>query len=249
MSRATVALQMYTLRDEARADFIGTLRQVAGIGYPAVQLAGYGDLPAATLRAALDDLGLRVAGAHISLERLESALEEEVAYNAALGNRDLIVPILPPARRQDEAAWHQAAAALDALGRRCQALGARLGYHNHAFEFEPVGTTTGMEILLNESDPAAVTWEPDVYWIAFGKQDPAAWLRRYAGRLPLIHLKDMTGGPTPTFAEVGEGILDFQPIFAATTDAEWYVVEQDRCARPPIESAAISRRHLRAWGW
>jgi sugar phosphate isomerase/epimerase len=244
-----VALQMYTVRDEARADFLGTLRQVAGIGYPAVQLAGYGDLPAATLRAALDDLGLRVAGAHISLERLEGALEEEVAYNATLGNRDLIVPVLPAGRRQDEAAWHRFAADLDALGRRCQALGARLGYHNHAFEFEPVGATTGMQILLSETDPAVVTWEPDVYWIAFGKQDPAAWVRRHAARTPLLHLKDMTGGPNPTFAEVGEGILDFKAILAAKPDAEWYVVEQDRCARPPLESAAISRRHLRDWGW
>jgi hypothetical protein len=59
----------------------------------------------------------------------------------------------------------------------------------------------------------------------------------------------MTAGDTPTYAEIGEGILDFGPMFAATTDAEWYIVEQDTCARPALESAAISRRHLKEWGW
>ena len=105
-----------------------------------------------------------------------------------------------------------------------------------------------MEILLDESDPATVGWEPDVYWIAFAKEDPAAWVRRYADRCRLVHIKDMTAGDQPTFAEVGEGVLDFEPIFAAAPDAAWNVVEQDACARPPFESIAISLRHLREWG-
>ncbi len=248
MARPGIALQMYTVRAEAQADFAGTLRQVAAIGYPAVQLAGYGDRQAADLRQLLDDLGLTVAGAHIALERLETALDDEIDYNAQLGNRDLICPILRAERRGDEAAVRAVVGTLNAIGARCRERGARFSYHNHAFEFERVGDRTLMEILLDETDPAAVYWEPDVYWIAHAGQDPAAWLRRYAGRCPLVHLKDMTAGQPPTFAEVGEGILDFQPIFAATADAEWYVVEQDTCARPPLESIAISLRHLRAWG-
>lgn len=248
MARPGIALQLYTVRAEAQADFAGTLGRVAEIGYPAVQLAGYGGLPADALKRLLDELNLGVAGAHIGWERLEGALEEEVEYNAQLGNHDLICPILPPARRADESAVRAAAAALNAIGERCRRLGARLSYHNHAFEFERFGDRTGMEILLDETDPALLLWEPDVYWIAYAGEEPAAWLHRYAGRCPLVHLKDMTAGEQPTFAEVGEGIIDFQPIFAATAGAEWYVVEQDTCARPALESAALSLRHLRDWG-
>jgi sugar phosphate isomerase/epimerase len=247
MARPGIALQLYTVREEARTDFVGTLRRVAAIGYAGVELAGTGGLAAGALRRVLADLGLAVAGAHVSLDRLEGALEAELEYHAALGNATLVCPALPPARRHADG-YRQAAASLAAIGRRCRERGLRFAYHNHAFEFERAGERTALEILLEESDPAAVEWEPDVYWIAAAGEEPAAWLRRYAGRCRLIHLKDMTAGSPPTYAEVGEGILDFAPIFAATADADWYIVEQDACVRPPLESAALSLRHLRAWG-
>ena len=246
--RPGIALQMYTVRESANVDFIGTLRKVRKIGYPAVELAGYGNLSASSLHLLLDHLGLRPIGAHVSLARLEGTLEEEVAFNLAVGNRDLVCPSLPVERRQDHAAYLKMAATLNAIGRRCRELGARLSYHNHGFEFDQQGERTGMEILLDETDPDVVGWEPDVYWIAWAKEDPADWIRRYAGRCHLVHLKDMTPGPEPTFAEVGAGTLDFAPIFAVATAAEWFVVEQDRCARPPLESAALSFRNLQGWG-
>lgn len=249
MSQPRVALQLYTLRDEAKTDYVGTMRRVAEIGYGAVELAGYGGLSAPELKRVLDDLGLVVAGAHIGFNRLVEALDDEIAFNQRLGNKYLVCPSLAPDQRADADGFRRSAAALATIGQRCQAEGVRLVYHNHAFEFERFGDRTGLEILLDESDPAAVAWEPDVYWIAYAQQEPAHWLRRYAGRCPLVHLKDMTVGAEPTFAEVGEGRLDFKPIFAATQDAEWYIVEQDRCARPALESIAISLRHLREWGW
>lgn len=248
MARPGIALQMYTVRDDARADFIGTLRKVAAIGYPAIQLAGYGNLSSGALKEVLDDLGLKVAGSHVGLDALEGSLDAEIDFNTALGNHDLICPMAPRELWNEAAGFRELARRLNAIGRRCKERGARLSYHNHAFEFRRFGDTTGMEILLAETEPDLVYWEPDVYWIAFAKEDPVRWIRRYPGRCPLIHLKDMTAGAEPTFAEVGEGILDFQPIFAATSDAEWYVVEQDTCARPPLDSAAISLSHLKEWG-
>jgi sugar phosphate isomerase/epimerase len=247
MAGPGIALQMYTVRDAARADFRGTLEKVAEIGYPAVQLAGTGGMAAADLADLLARLGLRVAGSHVALEALEARLGAEIADLQTLGSSDLVVPVAPSSYRS-AAGYRALAAKLNDLGRQCQRLGARLSYHNHAFEFERFEGVTGMEILLSETDPALVFWEPDVYWIAYAREDPAAWIRRYAARCPLVHLKDMTAGPTPTFAEVGEGVLDFAAIFAAATSAEWYIVEQDTCARPPFESIAISLRHLRAWG-
>lgn len=248
MAIPDLALQMYTVREQAREDFAGTLRKVARIGYPAVQLSGYGGLSSSALKSLLDGFGLRVAGSHVDLGVLESSLESEVDFNLALGNRDLICPAAPRELRSDADGFHALARKLSQVGRRCQDLGVRFSYHNHAFEFERFGSTTGMDILLGETEPSLVRWEPDVYWVAFAKEDPSSWIQRHSGRCPIIHLKDMTAGPAPTFAEVGEGILDFGPIFAATAEAEWYVVEQDTCARPPLESAALSLKHLREWG-
>lgn len=252
MPQPRIGLQMYTVREAAQHDFTGTVRQVAKIGYPAIQFAGYGNLSASEMKALLDELGLTVAGSHVGYDDLNANFSRELEYNLAVGNRDLIVPAMPSELRNQsgEAGYQQMAAWLNDVGARCQDNGARLSYHNHNFEFEPRGDRTGMEILLDETDPNLVMWEPDVYWIAYANQDPATWIRRYAGRLPYIHLKDLAPDANRSFAEVGEGTLDFAPIFAASEaqGAEWYVVEQDRCARPPLESIALSLDHLKKWG-
>jgi len=259
VSRPRIALQMYTLREEAKADFVGTLGRVARLGYQGVELAGYGGLEAPALRARLDELGLVAAASHVGLQRLESALDEELAYADAIGCRDLVCPSVPEGRRETVDDFRRLAALLDAVGQRCRAAGARLSYHNHAFEFvrlagdEPTaaGTTAfALDLLLGWTDPALVGWEPDVYWIAKAGEDPAAYLRAYAGRCPLVHLKDMAADAERSFAEVGAGTLDFGEICEAAElgGAEWFIVEQDRCAGPPLASVARSMESLRAWG-
>ncbi len=250
MPKVPVALQMYTLRELARTDFPGTLRAVAQIGYAGVELAGYGGLSGPQLRRLLDEVGLAVAGDHVSLDRLETALPEVIELERALGNRFVVVPSIPEARRRDAAGYLSVAESLNHIGSQLQGEGLQLCYHNHAFEFERFDGRTGLELLLESTDPALVKWEPDVYWIVRGGEDPAALIRRYRGRCPLIHLKDMTNDEARTFAEVGEGSIDFRPIFLAAEEGgvAWYIVEQDRCARPPLESVRLSFEHLRAWG-
>jgi sugar phosphate isomerase/epimerase len=92
--------------------------------------------------------------------------------------------------------------------------------------------------------------EIDTYWVQRGGADPAAYIRQYAGRCPLIHLKDMAADEKGSFAEVGEGTMDWPAIFTASEagGARWYIVEQDVCQRPPLDSVAISLRNLRTMG-
>jgi len=251
--RLPVALQLYTLRDQLRDDFRGVVRAVAEIGYDGVQFAGYGGLGAAEMRALLDETGLRAAGTHTGLDVLEGRLDEEIEYNLAIGNRWVLCPFVPEARLGNLAGWREVAASLNQIGERCVAQGLRFGYHNHAFEFPPIpdgGGKRGLDVLLGETDPRLVFWEPDVYWVTKGGDDPAALISAYAGRVPITHLKDMTGDERQTFAEVGEGTLDWPAILAAAEAAgsEWHCVEQDRCDRPPLESVRISLHHLRDWG-
>jgi sugar phosphate isomerase/epimerase len=250
ISKPVVALQMYTVRDEAQKDFVGTLKAVAAMGYPAVQFAGTFDLSAKELRRVLDDLGLKVAGAHVGFDALESQLEEQIAYFREVGTIDLVVPALPQARRADKNGYRQVAESMNAIGQRLKDVQMRLSYHNHAFEFERFDGAYALDLLLEWCPPDLLKWEPDVYWIKVGGEDSVSYIRKYSGRCPLIHLKDMSKDESRTFAEVGEGIIDWPPIFEASEKnrAEWYVVEQDRWARPSLEAAKLSLQHLKEWG-
>jgi sugar phosphate isomerase/epimerase len=264
MPHPGVALQMFSVRDESRADYVGTLRGVVAAGYTAVEAAfGYGGLSASELRRALDDLGVRVIASHVGVDRLLAHLDEEIDFNLAIGNRDLLLAELPPEDRADEAAFHRWAATIGRMGQRCRERGARFSYHSHAFEFRRFGDTTGLEILLGEADPDAVFWEPDTYWLTFAGVDPAAWIARYAARSRLIHLKDMRPGPRPAdpidanakdlaaylSTSLGDGTIDVALVLAVATSAEWLIVEQDFSDRPMLESLARSREHLRRRGY
>jgi sugar phosphate isomerase/epimerase len=239
---------MYTLREQATADMAGTLRAVAELGYQAVELASFGGLSAAELRHELDGLGLRAVSAHVALDRLESQLGDALADMLALGTRYVVCPWLAPERRGAED-YHALAQSLNRIGSECQAQGIQLCYHNHDFEFQRFGEQTVFDILLGETDPALVKSELDVYWVAFAGLDPVVFIKGLSGRMPLIHLKDMAAG-SRTFADVGHGTLDFPAILAACDEAgaDWLIVEQDRCERPPLESIGMSLAYLRSLG-
>jgi sugar phosphate isomerase/epimerase len=248
MPTRPIAIQMYTLRDLAAADFVGTLRAVAELGYRAVELAGLGGLSASALRTELDTLGLQVAAAHVPIDRLESQIDQVIDEMRTLGASYVVCPFLPPERRRTAEDYRAVARMLNQAGRACQESGIQLCYHNHDFEFQRFGDATGLAILFEESDPALVKAELDVYWAAFAGFDPVDVIRGMAGSLPLVHLKDLSAGRT--FAEVGHGTLDFPAILAACDEAgvEWLIVEQDRCERPPLESVGMSLAYLRSLG-
>ena len=251
MSSIPVALQLYTVRDATEEDFAGTVERVAAMGYAGVEIAGNtGGMSPGELRAFLSDLGLRVAGSHTGIKAHESNLEQVIEDNLTLGNQWIVCPWMPEERRRDAGGWREVAEAMSAIGAAIQAAGLQLCYHNHSFEFETFDGETGFDIFYGAADAELVKAEIDTYWVQHGGEDPAATIRRFAGRAPLVHLKDMTPGDAPTFTEVGNGILDFQAIFAASEAAgvQWYIVEQDICAGPSIESARISRANLKAWG-
>lgn len=247
MSRIPVALQMYTLRDAAAKDFPGTLREAARIGYEGIELAGTGGMTARDLKELLGDLGLRIAGSHVGLADLEGNLMAALDYNAELGNPYIVCPWLPEDRRGSASAYASLGALFNRVGEACQTRGMTFCYHNHAFEFDVFDGKPGLDILFESSDPKLVQAELDTYWVQFGGHDPVAYLRKLSGRAPLVHLKDMTGDASRTFAELGQGVMDWDAILPACAEAgaKWLIVEQDSCQRPPLESVRISFDYLR----
>ena len=250
MAEIPVALQLYTVRESAARDFLGTLDQVAAIGYTGVELAGNGPLTPLQFRAKLDALAITVAGSHVALARLENELDAVIAECQTLQCPTIVCPVLP-AERRNEAGFRQLATSLNQIGQRVTASGLHLCYHNHAFEFETeIDGVAAYDWLMANTDPTLVGIEIDAFWVQKAGRDPASYIQQYSGRVRLVHLKDMTNDAEQTFAPVGTGSVDFTPIFAASEagGAQWYIVEQDRAVGSEVEAARISWNNLRAMG-
>lgn len=239
-----VALQLYTVRDQTAQDFSGTLRRVAEIGYGAVEFAGYGGLSTEALVDLLAETGLRAASTHVGVDSLEADLDREIAICSAIGCTNLVLPWLPPERR-DAAAMDALAPRLNEYGRRCRDRGIAFAYHNHDFEFAQIEGRYMLDRLLERTDPALVGLELDVYWAAHAQVDPIGYLRAHADRVRLLHLKDR--GTDRRFAEVGDGSLEIGAICAAaeTAGVRWLIVEHDQPTMPSLESARRSLENLR----
>lgn len=250
MPNIPVALQLYTLRDLTEVDYAGTLRKVAQLGYAGVELAGYGGLSAPDMKALLDDLQLKPAGSHVSIDAMKENLSEVIDYQLAIGNNFLVCPWIDVANPTNAADWIEVAALLTKIGQQCKRQGITLCYHNHDFEFATADGQCGLDLLYANSQPEALQAELDLHWVKKGGQDPVDYINKLSGRLPLVHLKDMADDAEAGFSEVGNGILDWPAIFAATAAAgtQWHIVEQDTCKRPCLESVEISLRNLQIWG-
>lgn len=241
------AAQLYTVREQAKQDFPGVLRALKEMGWSGVQISGLHGYPLADIVAVVNETGLGVAGIHAALDRLTTDLPQVVAEARAFATRDVVCPMLPESLRM-EGGYREVRQRLNGIAAELARQDLRLSYHNHAFEFAAaVDGKSALEYLLEPSATNMLLAEPDVYWIAKGGEDPVEFMRQFKGRMPLIHLKDMTNDEHQAFAEVGTGVLDFQAIlaFCETAGVEWYIVEQDVCPGNPLDSLAISLENLR----
>lgn len=252
MAHSVIAAQMYTLREFTRtpADIAATMKKVREIGYEAVQLSALGPIETAELKRILDGEGLKVCATHADYETLRDETEAVVEEHRLLDCQYVAIGGLPKEYRTADG-YPRFAREASEVARRLAEHGLTFGYHNHSFELEKFGGRTGLAILYEDSDPEVFTAEIDTYWIQHGGGDPAAWIRKVAGRSPLVHLKDMgVSGGKPVMAEVGEGNLNWPAILDACREAGvvWYIVEQDTCQRSPFESLKISLENLRGMG-
>lgn len=245
-----IALQLYTVRESMKTDFVGTLKEVAGMGYKGVELAGFGGMTAKELRALLDDLGLTAVGGHTNMDAIGKSMEQTLGDFVTLGASYLGVAWVGEEWRSEQG-WHRAARLMEKAATEALKHDITFFYHNHNFEFEKINGKNGLDVFLESADPALVKWEEDVYWVQKGGESPVAYMNKYAGRTPLIHIKDMTADDAKTFEIVGDGIIDFDAIFKAgdANNVDWYIVEQDQCPKGEVESARRSYQNIVARGW
>ena len=245
MRRDQISLQLYTVREETARDMPGTLRKISEIGYPAVEFAGYGGLTAQYVKTILDDLGLRTSGVHVPLTAWETNPETVLADMETLECAHAVLPMVPAGRREDEASVAKLAEDLNRWGELCRREGVAFSYHNHDFEFAPLGTTTMWDVLVRETEPEIVGLELDLYWIKYAGTDPETALRDVADRVSLVHLKDMAPDDTLSDLPVGEGTLPWTTLLEAADAAgvEWFIAEQDN-PRDALEDVKTSLQHL-----
>jgi sugar phosphate isomerase/epimerase len=244
MSNPTASIQLIVFGDRNREDIQGVLADVAAVGFTAIEAGNlFASCGEAETRRLLEANGLHVSGAHFGFgEYADPAkLEFNIAYCKAMS---IGVGDSKSAEGYRTSCW-----LFNNIGARLRDEGLVFNYHNHAWEFDNLGGTTGMEIIVAETDPELVKFNIDVFWVKFGGRDPAEFIREHAGRAGYYHFKDGELGSDgkPVFLELGRGFVDLKAAMAAAREAgaEWIVAEQDRTELPHLESVKISRNYLR----
>lgn len=249
MQLKNVGAQLYTVRDMLKtpADIARTLSQVKAIGYDVVQVSGLGPIEPTALKKILDDCGLWCCATHEPTGEILTETERVIERLKILGAVTTAVPGLGKEYHCLEG-YKRFAREANEAGRKLKDAGITLMYHNHAVEFEKYEGKTGLEIIYDESDPQCLQAELDIYWIQYGGGSPTAWCRRLKGRMPLVHLKDMTVvNGVPTITEIGSGNIDFKEVCGACDESgvTWHMVEQDVCTGSPLDSLKMSYDYIK----
>lgn len=249
MSKIPIALQLYPVREDCARDLPATLESVADIGYQGVEFAGYYGRGADELRDILDNLGLKLSGTHIPIESLlEGELERTIEFNQTLGNRFLIVPSLPAERRKSKATWLETAGLINKIAERLKPEGMHVGYHNHTIEFQPIDEELPWDIFFGAT-VSDVIMQLDTGNAMRGGVYPEGILeilKRYPGRATTVHLKEFSS--TNERALIGEGQMKWKEFFSlceTVGGTEWYIVEQESYAFPPLECVTRCLENLK----
>jgi sugar phosphate isomerase/epimerase len=236
--RIPIAVESWSVRELIGQDPEGVIGQIAEMGYEGIELAHYyryENVTAERFRKALDAGKIRCCSVHLGLKNLEGdELARTVDYNRTLGNSVLIVASLP--HHEAAAAWKETARRFDELAAKVGEYGMRLGYHNHPGDFLPVEGQIPWEVFFQNTS-AKVIHQLDVANMPPENNDPVKYLKMFPGRTQSIHVKDRTADHKE--AIVGEGVLPFREIFDLCTTiggTEWYIVEYESDAYPPMES-------------
>jgi sugar phosphate isomerase/epimerase len=255
LTAANLGVQLYTVRQTIGANPAAVLKAIQDIGYREVE-ATYANLD--QIWPALKETQLKPVSVHLDTALFfegGAKLDAAIADVKQRGFQYVVLPYIPPEQRGGIDVFKKLADTLNKSGEKAKAAGLTLCYHNHAFEFEPVQGTTGFELLMKETHKDLVSLEMDVFWVSVAGHDPVALLKKYAGRVALLHLKDKVSGaavqynervPKETFKEVGNGTIDIPAVLVAAKKSavKNYFVEQDQTPGDPIDSLRQSYKYL-----
>ena len=265
-----VALQLYSVRGDLEADFLGTLCKVSEMGYDGVEYAGLYGYEPAQIKHWCDSLGLVSISAHVPLAEMLADVDKVIADYKAIGCEYIVVPYVTEERRPGGELFLQMVEEIRAIGQKAKEAGLVLLYHNHDFEFRKLENgQCGIDYLYENIPADLLQTELDQCWVKYAGYDPVEYLQKYSGRSPVVHLKDFfvqgkqeddpyaligldegekKANTAFEFRPLGQGVQDIPAIIAASKAAgsKWLVVEQDNpsMGKTPLESAKMSIDYL-----
>jgi sugar phosphate isomerase/epimerase len=238
-----IALQLYSVRGEMQKDFAGVLAQVAEMGYEGVEFAGYYNWPAEKIRKVLDQNKLQCCGTHTGLPTLTGdQLAKTVEFNKILGNKNLISP--SGMRTNSQESCIQFGKQMSEIAAKAKEQGMRVGYHNHAGEFDAKGGFIPWEVFASNSSKDVIL-QVDIGHVARSGADPAKYMVKFPGRLITVHVKDFAKGKAED-PVIGEGDVDWPAMFRICEGdggTEWYIIE-DESTKEPLQRVKTDIQNL-----
>lgn len=248
-----IYLQLYSVRDDIKANYQATIDTVANTGFTGVEAAGYNDgqfygMAPADFKKSIEDAGLEVLSSHAGRPLADNTKDTNwdevwkwwdtaIQAHKDAGMKYLVVAWIPtPKTLVDLKAYCDY---FNQVGEKCNAAGIRFGYHNHNFEFTEIEGEVMYDYMLKNTDPAKVFFQMDVYWVVRGGQSPVEYFNAYPGRFEILHIKDNK--------ELGQsGMVGFDAIFKNIdkSGAKYLVVEVEKYTGTPFEGIKESYNYL-----
>lgn len=274
MKKFKVGIQLFSLRDPMEKDMDATLKAVKEMGYDCVEFAGYFGKTADEVKAILDKYGLECVSVHQGTDLFDEDAEAAVEYIKTIGAKYVTIPWYQTEEFHNN--WDAVIEKFTSLAKLLKESGLQLMYHNHDFEFQKIDGEHILDKLYSTIPADLLMPEIDTCWVHYAGVNPSDYVRKYSGRIDVLHLKDFVceklgGGPVYglidkdgneqksssreesgfRFTPIGYGIQDWESILSAADDAgvSCVIVEQDESPdRDPLESAKMSREYLKSLG-
>ena len=247
-------IQLYSVRDDIKSDFKGTITKVAEAGYKGVEAADYNNgkfygLTPEEFKSEIEAVGMEVLSSHTG-RPLEGIIENtnwdevwawwDTAIDAhkRAGMKFIVTPWMPTPTTLEELS--QYCDYYNQIGEKCNAAGIKFGYHNHNFEYKEIEDQIMYDYMLENTDPDKVFFQMDVYWTKQGGYDPVEYFNNYPNRFKLLHIKDEK--------ELGgsDSVMDFDNLFKNIDQSgvEYLIVEVEHYNFEPLESIKMSIDYL-----
>lgn len=237
--KAKLGIQLWSVKKAFKADYKKTLKRIADLGFAGVEFAGFNDVLAQDMKACLDKNNLIALGSHTATDLLTDKLDEVIAYNKIIGNKNVICPFYQIESKED---IEKMIALFTPIAKKLEDNGLCFGYHNHAHEFQVFDGEYALDIFFN----ALPTIKPeiDTYWVFNAGKSPVDYCKKYVGRCELIHLKD---GTSTTATPIGAGEMDIQSIInlADEIKVKWVVIEDETIDPEEFDAVEIGMANLK----
>ncbi|MGF7081645.1 sugar phosphate isomerase/epimerase family protein [Mucilaginibacter sp. UYCu711] len=254
-----VGLQLYSLRDQLPKDVSGVIAKVAAAGYKEVEPYGYSKkdgfwgLEPKAFSDLLKANGLTTPSAHYDMNQYLGSgktenLEAYIEAAHATGQSHIIIPSI---NGEFIKTVDECKAVADKMNKAAEILkkeGLKLGYHNHNFEWRPIGGTTFYDTVIDNTDPKLVAMEMDIYWVVRSGKDPLDLFAKHPGRFEFVHVKDMDKTKSNLNTEIGKGTIDYVKILSKAKQGgvKHFIIEQENYINiDPYVSIAESAKYVK----